>query len=108
MWTSASSSDGAELPLSDLTALVLELVDTVPPGRVVSYGDVAGPAGTGPRQVGRIMADYGHLTQWWRVVRADGTSAVAERAARHWDDEGIRHRGGRVDMRACRWEGIGE
>ncbi|QGU03494.1 NADP-dependent alcohol dehydrogenase C 2 [Corynebacterium comes] len=79
------------------------MVDRVPAGRVASYGDIAVLAGTGPRQVGRIMAGYGHLTCWWRVVRADGTSAVADRAAAYWDEEGIPYRDGRVSMRTCRW-----
>lgn len=78
-------------------------MDLIPAGRVAAYGDVAALAGTGPRQVGRIMARHGHLTAWWRVVRADGTSAVADRAAVHWDAEGISHRAGRVIVAAHRW-----
>nr|WP_042622402.1 MGMT family protein [Corynebacterium marinum] len=91
------------MELDDVTDRVLGTVDLIPAGRVASYGDIAALAATGPRQVGRIMSRHGHLTCWWRVVRADGTSAVADRAAAHWDAEGIWHREGRVDMRACRW-----
>lgn len=96
--------DDAALKLDDLTSRVLDLVDQVPDGKVLSYGDVAARVGTGPRQVDRLMARYGHLTAWWRVARADGTSAVSDRAAVRWDAEGISHRGGRVDMKSCRWD----
>lgn len=89
----------SELELDDLTSRVLDLVDTVPPGRVASYGDIAARCGTGPRQVGRIMATHGHLVAWWRILRADGTSAVADQARAHWESEGIAHRDGRVRMR---------
>lgn len=101
--TSQSSNSPDPIELGELTSRILDLVDAVPAGFVVSYGDVAAESGTGPRQVGRIMAQYGHLTHWWRVVRADGTSAVAARAAEHWDDEGIAHRAGRVNLRAHRF-----
>lgn len=78
-----------DLELDDLTSGVLDCVDLIPSGRVATYGDIATLVGTGPRQVGRIMAVHGHLVAWWRVVRADGGSQVAERARLHWDEEGI-------------------
>lgn len=81
------SAEGLEL--DDLTSRVLDCVDLIPPGRVATYGDIATLVGTGPRQVGRIMAVHGHLVAWWRVVRADGGSQVVERARLHWDEEGI-------------------
>lgn len=105
--TSASSNKAEHLELDDLSSRVLDLVDQVPAGRVVSYGDLAASCGTGPRQVGRIMARYGQLTCWWRVVRADGSSAVADRAREHWDVEGVIHRNGRVNMAQSQME-IGE
>lgn len=52
---------------------VLELVEQIPPGRVTTYGALAGVVGGGPRQVGSVMARYGGPVPWWRVVRADGT-----------------------------------
>lgn len=101
----SNNPDSGEVELDELTSLMLDLVDTVPAGQVVSYGDVAAEVGTGPRQIGRLMARYGHLTHWWRVVRADGTSAVSVRAIPYWDAEGIGHRSGRVNMKAHRWGG---
>ena len=54
---------------------VLRAVEQVPPGRVVSYGDVAALVGIGPRQVGSIMKAYGGNVTWWRVTDAVGQSA---------------------------------
>ena len=88
----------------DLVEAVLSLCDEIPAGHVVSYGDIAAIAGCGPRQVGKIMSSHGTFTCWWRVVRADGSSAVAEQAVAYWDGEGITHRHSRVDMKRCRYE----
>lgn len=70
---------------------VLRTVERIPAGSVVSYGDIAGLVGTGPRQVGAVMATDGSAVPWWRVVRADGTMApgLVARARPHWRDEGI-------------------
>jgi alkylated DNA nucleotide flippase Atl1 len=101
---------------------VLETVEQIPAGRVMTYGDVAEWLGEGgPRQVGRVMALYGGGVPWWRVVRSDGvllpgheTAALAEYRA-----EGTPLRPGgpataprqdhvpRVDMRRARWDGQG-
>jgi alkylated DNA nucleotide flippase Atl1 len=69
---------------------VLDVVERIPPGRVMAYGDIAEYLGEGgPRQVGRVMALWGGGVPWWRVIRADGTPL----------------RGERVDMRHARWDG---
>jgi alkylated DNA nucleotide flippase Atl1 len=53
---------------------VLRIVESIPPGRVTTYGTIAEAVGTGgPRSVGRVMSLYGGPVPWWRVVRADGT-----------------------------------
>ncbi len=90
------------LELGDLTSRVLDVVDRVPAGHVTTYGDVAAVLGTGPRQVGRVMASHGHLTAWWRVVRADGSSHDPARSVPHWDAEGIPHDGRVVRLGECR------
>jgi alkylated DNA nucleotide flippase Atl1 len=66
-------STGDDLDL-DLVERVLAVVRRIPPGRVLSYGDVArlAPAPTA-RDVGQVMLRYGGDTPWWRVLRADGT-----------------------------------
>ena len=53
---------------------VLTAVESVPPGRVTTYGAVARAVGVyGPRRVGNVMAEHGGGVPWWRVVRADGS-----------------------------------
>lgn len=52
---------------------VLALVELVPPGAAVAYGDVAELLGTGgARQVGSVMSHHGNGVPWWRVLRATG------------------------------------
>src|SRR5579875_3811942 len=66
--------DGRGDGSGDFVGDVLDVVDAIPPGRVMSYGDVAACLGRGgPRQVGRVMAVWGGAVAWWRVVHADGS-----------------------------------
>jgi len=100
-------------PLDDFASRVLDVVDSIPPGRVMSYGDIAEylGAGLGPRQVGRVMSVYGGAVAWWRVIHSDGTPAPGHdsRALRHYLAEGTPLRSARppvrVDMRRARWPG---
>jgi len=100
-------------PLDDFAGLVLDAVDAIPPGRVMSYGDIAEHLGVGrgPRQVGRVLAVYGGAVAWWRVIHADGTPAPGHdaRALEHYLAEGTPLRSARppvrVDMRRARWTG---
>lgn len=88
---------------------ILDVVASVPPGRVTTYGDVAARAGTpSPRLVGRVLAELSdERTPWHRVLRANGTPAehlVAEQCAR-LRAEGVTVTAGRVDLRRYRWQG---
>lgn len=52
---------------------VLAVVDSIPAGKVMTYGGVAAELGSrAARMVGQIMAYYGSDVPWWRVVRASG------------------------------------
>jgi alkylated DNA nucleotide flippase Atl1 len=86
---------------------VLSLVETVPPGRVTTYGALADAVGSrGPRSVGRVMSTYGGSVPWWRVVRADGSLPPShdEEARLHYLEEGTPFRAsGRVDMTRAAW-----
>jgi alkylated DNA nucleotide flippase Atl1 len=96
---------------------VLDTVDLIPAGRVMTYGDIAEWLDEGgPRQVGRVLALYGSGVPWWRVVRADGTLLPGHElsALEEYRAEGtpLRQRGPaadghlpRVDMRRARWDG---
>ncbi|MGW5932295.1 MGMT family protein [Streptomyces anulatus] len=115
---SGTAPTGAELP--EYAERVLDVADLIPPGRVMTYGDIAEWLGEGgPRQVGRVMALYGSAVPWWRVVRSDGTLLPAHelRALDHYRAEGTplreaSHRAEghipRIDMRRARWDGGGQ
>ncbi|WP_081898354.1 MGMT family protein [Herbidospora cretacea] len=88
---------------------VLDLVDRIPPGKVMSYGDVAEYLGEGgPRQVGRVMATWGGGVPWWRVIRTDGSPppGLEAECLRRWRTEGTPVKGERALMREARWDGI--
>lgn len=97
--------------MPEFASHVLDVVDAIPEGYVMSYGDVAEflALGRGPRQVGRVMAVYGGAVPWWRVIHSDGTPAPGhdETALRHYLAEGTPLRSARppvrVDMRRARW-----
>lgn len=97
--------------VDDYASRVLDVVDSIPAGQVMSYGDVAEFLGSGgPRQVGRVMALWGGGVAWWRVVHADGSLLAGhERSAlAHYEaeDTPLRRPGGggtpRIDMRRAR------
>lgn len=85
---------------------VREIVATVPPGTVTTYGDLAAIAGApSPRLVGRILAEDGADLPWHRVLRADGTPApqLAREQLELLRAEGVLAAGQRVDLRVHRW-----
>ena len=109
---SAEPADDTGKVLDDYTDRVLQVIEAIPAGRVMSYGDIAEYlAAGGPRQVGRVLATYGGSVPWWRVIHADGTPAPGhDRAAlEHYRAEGTPLRSARdpvrVDMRQARWPG---
>ena len=79
------------MPSPEFVDQVLDVVRRVPPGRVVTYGDIAWAIGSNaPRAVGRVMALYGHAVAWWRVVPATGLppQGHARLALPHYEEEG--------------------
>lgn len=101
-------------PAPGFVDAVLAVVDDIPPGHVMTYGDVAAVLGSrGARAVGQVMSRYGHSVPWWRVVRAGGRPPAghAESARAHYDAESVPLRpvadddGYRIDLAACRWSG---
>ena len=58
--------------------------------------------GGGARNVGAIMRRYGHLSAWWRVVRADGSSHDPAASVPRWDEDGLAHDGTRVALHVHR------
>lgn len=96
-------------PLPAFAGRVIELVDTIPSGCVLSYGDVAELLEEGgPRQVGQVMSRYGSSTNWWRVIRADGRlpQGHEEEARDRLRAEGVPLTSRGVRMRLARWDGV--
>lgn len=98
----------ADPNFDDYAELVYEVVDEIPPGSVLTYGDIAELIGVGgPRQVAAVMSRGGGAVSWWRVVRADGTlpPLLAARARSHYLSERtpLMPETYRVRMSAARW-----
>jgi methylated-DNA-protein-cysteine methyltransferase-like protein len=78
---------------------VVDAVRRLPPGEVVTYGEIAEEAGSpgAARAVGNVLARVEGLP-WWRVVTAAGRLAPGhERTqARLLRDEGVPVRAGQV------------
>ena len=75
------------------------VVGALPPGQVVTYGEVAEEAGSpgAARAVGNVMA-RSHGLPWWRVVTSTGRLVRGHEAeqARRLRGEGVAVRNGRV------------
>jgi len=79
--------------------ILLARVRSIPPGHVTTYGDVSPGA---PRRAGAVLAACDDPTvPWQRVVRADGSLALALRQRNLLEAEQVPFRGARVDMRAA-------
>lgn len=100
----------------EITALRYEriwaVVACVPPGRVVTYGDVARAAGLprGARQVARALqaCPWDRDLPWHRVVAAGGRIALpgerGRRQRRLLELEKVPFAAARVALERCRWE----
>lgn len=91
----------------DFVEAVLQLVERIPPGRVMTYGAIAAYVGRGgPRGVGGVMARDGHGVAWWRVVRVNGTlpAHLVIDAQEHWLLERTPLVRGSVDVAQALWD----
>jgi len=98
-----------QAPSDDFVSRVLEVVESIPEGRVMTYGDVAAAIGSrAARAVGTVMSHYGSDVAWWRVIRASGHPAAEHeaRALEYYRAEStpVKWTGGvfRVDLAAAR------
>lgn len=94
--------------MSPYARRVLDVVDSIPAGRVLTYGDVAELMGIGAaRAVGMVLSRYGDEVPWHRVVRASGAPAPCHerRALELLAAEGTPLRGDNVDLARARWDG---
>jgi alkylated DNA nucleotide flippase Atl1 len=91
-----------------LAQRILACIESIPPGRVMTYGDVAEYVGAcSPRIVGRVLALDDGSVPWHRVLRADGSLAqhLYPEQRQRLLAEGVRFNGHRVDLAAHRWDG---
>lgn len=108
--------DPARSPRQGLTLFerqVLTVADSIPPGHVMSYGDIAEYLGDGTaRMVARVMSTKSDPeTPWQRVIKSDGTCAseVAIEQLVLLKSESTpfvvrgNNRTDRVDLRIARW-----
>jgi methylated-DNA-protein-cysteine methyltransferase-like protein len=61
-------------------AAIYAAVREIPPGRVMSYGEVGALVGAGARTVGWAMSFAPEGVPWQRVVGADGYLRIAKRS----------------------------
>lgn len=99
-------------PPDGIDRAVLCVVGLVPPGALVSYGDIAGiltdlGARCTARRVARTLREHGGApgVAWWRVVQSTGTVAqpVAHTAVPLLALEGIDVCDRRVPLDSRRW-----
>ena len=92
----------------DLAERILDCVASIPPGKVMTYGDVAEYTGaSSPRIVGRVLAQDDGSVPWHRVLKAGGSLAphLYTEQRQRLLSEGVRFRGERVVLADVRWDG---
>ena len=97
---------------TDSTMMIVECIQSIPAGRVFSYGAIAEMSGnplgaSGARQVARILHSmsrkYG--LPWWRVVKKDGAIALGAGEGKDLQRQLLEAEGvefsasGKIDMR---------
>ena len=96
--------------LPELADRVLAVVERIPTGRVMTYGDVAEYLGeSSARGVGRVLARSGGEVAWQRVVLSTGAPAPGHEsralALLRAERTPLSGDGTRVDLRRARWDG---
>ena len=99
--------------MTEFTKRVMAVVREIPPGYVLSYGDVAARAGQprGARQVARILHSMSrkHNLPWHRIVNVRGRITLKDPEAHLHQKyllelEGVRFTDdGRVDLETCKF-----
>ncbi len=92
----------AEAELTAFETEVLDMIGSLQPGEIVTYGEVAAEVGKpgAARAVGSTMRRYGSDVPWWRVVAANGRLVPGHerRQTAKLKAEGVAVRNGRVVM----------
>lgn len=99
--------------MTPFTAAVVEIIQNIPEGKVMTYGQIAGLAGSprAARQVVRILHSMSrkHNLPWHRVINAKGQIAIQEDDSynEQWmslEAEGVQvGLNGVIDLRRYQW-----
>lgn len=95
--------------MQDFTKQVIQIIQSIPPGAVMTYGQVSAAAGNrrGARQVSRILHTMSqkHELPWHRVINAKGEISFTKNNQRdRLEAEGIVFNiQGKVDLERYRW-----
>ena len=100
-------------PYAPFTERTLSIILSIPRGKVATYGQIAGVAGspTGARQVARVLHSLSRSKKlpWQRVINSRGSISLPrgggfEHQKALLESEGVAvSRKGRVDMRRYLW-----
>ncbi len=109
----APGPPGDDSRYAPFTARALAIIRAIPRGKVATYGQVAGVAGSpnGARQVARVLHSLSRLQRlpWQRVINSRGSISLPRGAGfEHQkallESEGVAvTRDGRVDMKRYLW-----
>ena len=92
--------------MTDFTKNVIEIIQSIPKGKVMTYGQIASKAGNpwGSRQVSIILHSMSKTYQlpWHRVINSKGTISLtgegAYMQAQRLADEGVEVKNGKIDL----------
>lgn len=92
--------------MNQFTQEVIDIIKTIPRGKVMTYGQIASCAGNpwGSRQVSRILHSMSHAYQlpWHRVINSKGTISLKGEGGlvqkQHLIAEGVRVNGLKIDL----------
>ncbi|PSL31636.1 methylated-DNA-protein-cysteine methyltransferase-like protein [Planomicrobium soli] len=98
--------------MQPFTEKALQVIQNVPAGKVMTYGQVARCAGSprGARQIARLLHSMSekHGLPWHRIVNSQGKLVLADEEARHLqrtllEQEGVEiNRSGLIDLEMYR------
>lgn len=98
------------------TASVIDIIQSIPPGKVMTYGLVAARAGnrSGARQVARILhsSSEKHSLPWHRVINREGRISLPpgngfEQQKALLEQEGVLFStGGKIDLEKYLWNPV--
>ncbi|WP_430886029.1 MGMT family protein [Fusibacter sp. JL216-2] len=99
--------------LSEFTVNVIKIIQSIPQGRVATYGQIATLSGhpRAPRQVAGILKRYSNQYElpWHRVISSKGTISIKDPLARREQMERLREENvlvgasGEVDLTLFGW-----